>query len=92
MGGYLDKKFSKESKMTLILISTIVTALYEFVWHIYNMIAYSVELNIWTFLYVLAIELLYNAILIIIFYPLIQKGGMYAENEFENKSVLPRYF
>lgn len=88
----MDKKFSKESKMTLILISTIVTALYEFASHVYGMIAHSIEFNIGTFLYVLAIELVYNAFLIIIFYPLIQKAGMYAESEFENKSVLPRYF
>lgn len=88
----MDKKFSKESKMTLILISTLVTAVYEIATHIYNMIAFSVELNIGTFLYILAIELVYNAFLIIILYPLIQKGGMYAEDEFENKSVLTRYF
>lgn len=92
MGGYLDKKFSKESKMTILLISTIVTAVYEFVAHIYSVIAFSVEFNIGTFLYVLAIELIYNAFLIVIFYPLIQKAGFYVEDEFNNKNVLTRYF
>ena len=92
IGGYLDKKFSKESKMTIILIGSIVTAVYEIVMHLYRMIAFSVELNFWTFLWTLAIELLYNALLIIILYPAIQKAGFYAENEFENKSALPRYF
>lgn len=91
-GGYLDKKFSKESKMTIMIIGTLVTALYETIFYLYNVIVLSVELNILSFLYTLVIELIYNILLVIILYPLIHKLGDYAENVFKNRDVLPRYF
>ncbi len=92
-GGYLDKKFSKdEGKMTIIVMGIIATSFYEVMFYIYNMIVLSVEFNIGSFLYILSIELLYNVLLIIILYPIINRLGCYAENIFKNKDISPRYF
>lgn len=91
-GGFLDKKFSKDSRMTLLIVSTSVTAIYELLFYSYNNMVFSASTNISAFLFTLLIELLYNALLIIIFYPLIHKYGCRAENAFENKDVLLRYF
>ena len=91
-GEILDKKFSKDSKITIVLMGSIVTAIYEIFLYIYNIIKLSINVNIIAFIYILAIEIIYNAFIIIIFYPLIHKFGMYAEDVFKNKKILPKYF
>ena len=91
-GGYLDKKFSKEGKMTIMVMGIIATSFYEVMLYGYNMIVVSAEFNIGSFIYILAIELLYNTLLIIILYPVINRLGFYAENVFKNKDISPRYF
>lgn len=91
-GNYLDKKFSKDSKITIVLMGGITTAIYEIVMYVYKIFKLSASINLLSFIYILAIEILYNAIIIIIFYPLIHRFGMYIEDVFKNKKMLPRYF
>ena len=45
-----------------------------------------------SFIKILAIETLFNVILVIILYPLLQKVGYIVEGIFKNKNVLTRYF
>lgn len=91
-GEFLEKKFSNNSKITMVIMGSIVTAIYEICLYIFNILKLSINIDILSFIYILAIEMIYNAFIIIIFYPLIQKFGMYAEGEFKNKKMLPRYF
>lgn len=91
-GDFLDKKFSKDSKITIVLMGSIVTAIYEIALYIFNIIKLSININLISFIYILAIEIIYNAFIIIIFYPLIHKFGMYAQEVFKNKKMLPKYF
>ncbi len=91
-GDYLDKKFSKDSKITIVFMGGIVTAIYEFVMLLYRIFKLSCTWNILAFITILGIELIYNTFIIIIFYPLIHKFGVYTESIFKNKKMLPRYF
>mgnify|MGYP000544309080 CR=1 FL=1 len=89
---YCDKNFSKDSKLTIVLMGAIVTAIYEIMLLVYRIIRLNCTFNILPFLGTLGIEIIYNAFIIIIFYPLIHKFGLYIESIFKDKKMLPRYF
>ncbi len=91
-GGYLDKNFSKDSKLTIILISMGVTTIYEFLQYVIRVIMYNMNLELISFLKVIAIEITYNGIIIIILYPVIQKLGYCLEECFKSRKILTRYF
>lgn len=91
-GEFLEKRFSRDSKITIVLMGSIVTAIYEIVLFIVRIIKYSTSINIISFVYILGIEMIYNAFLIIILYPLIHKFGLYVESVFKNNKMLTRYF
>lgn len=91
-GEIFEKKFSKNTKITIVIMGSIVTAIYEIILYIYNIIKLSINVDIISFMYFLAIEIIYNAFILIIFYPLIHKFGIYVESVFKNKKMLPRYF
>jgi len=55
-------------------------------------IIYSMNVEIFNFIIILLIEILYNIILTIILYPLMQKFGYYIENEYKGNRILTRYF
>lgn len=92
IGGYLDKTFSKESRVTVMLMVIGTTFIYEFGVYSLNAIILETEYEIWTFLRIIIIEILYNTILTIIIYPLIQRVGYKIENMFKQKNILTRYF
>lgn len=91
-GAALEKRFSRDSKITILIVGSIVTALYEVVLYIYSIFAYSIDVSILSFLWMLGVEILYNAMLLIIFYPLLQKYGILAEDNYNNNNMLPKYF
>ena len=92
IGDYLDKKFSKDSKITIVLMGAIITAIYEIIMYVFRFFKLSTTISLIPFLYTLGIEIIYNALIIIILYPLIHKFGVYIEGLFKNKKMLPRYF
>lgn len=91
-GEYLDKRFSKDSRITLIFMVMSSTIFYEIGQYIFQILRWNMQIEILPFIKILAIEVIFNAILIIIIYPLMQRAGGYIENLFKNKSVLTRYF
>ena len=91
-GEYLDKNFSKESRMTIMLMVIGCTIFYEFGLYIFYLARLSIQFEPYIFAKILLIEALYNAIIVIIVYPLIQKAGYALENVFKVKSILTRYF
>lgn len=92
VGGILDKNFSKDSRMTIILMTIAVTAIYEIGMYILNGIIVSINIEIIPFVKILLVEILYNVIITIILYPLLQRAGYYIEDAFRGKQILTRYY
>lgn len=91
-GGLLDKTFSKDSRITIILMVIVVTAIYEIGAYLLNYFIISKTLEIIPFVKILFIEILYNTILTIILYPILQKAGYYIEDSVKGNRILTRYF
>ena len=92
LGEYLDKSFSKESRLTIMLMMAGSTIIYEVGCYIFNIITLGVSVEIISFMKILLIEVLYNLIIAIIIYPLIQKMGHALEEVFKSRNILTRYF
>jgi len=88
----LSKNFSKDSRFTIMLMAIGTTAIYETTIYIFNILKTGATLEMISFLKILLIEVLFNAILTIIIYPLVKKAGYYLENIFEDKVMLTRFF
>ena len=87
-----DKNFSKDSRMTSMVMVVVATAIFEVLSYVLNYILIATNIEIVNFLRILAIEMLYNLILTIVLYPLLQKFGYYIENEYKGNTILTRYF
>lgn len=87
-----DKNFSKDSRITIMFMVFGSTIIFEVVSYFINYVLYSVNLEILNFIKVLAIEIIYNILITIIIYPLLQKFGYYIENEYKGNRILTRYF
>ncbi len=92
LGEYFDKNFSKDSRVTIILMTVGSTILFEVCMYIVNIIKFKIEIEILPFLITLSLEVIYNTFLVIILYPGIKKLGYYLENILKNKKLLTRYF
>ena len=89
---YIDKNFSKDSRLTIMLIIAASTVVYEVGIYIFQIIKWRINIEIFAFLKILSIETLFNVILSIILYPIIQKLGNLVESKFKTKEILTRYF
>ena len=87
-----DKNFSKDSRMTIMVMVVVATAIFEVLSYLLNYVLIAINVEILNFIKILAIEILYNLILTIILYPLIQKFGYYIENEYKGNKILTKYF
>ena len=78
--------------MTIMLMVFGSTFLVEVLNYLLDYMFLSINIEIISFLRILLIEIVYNLILTIILYPLIQKAGYYIENEYKGNKILTRYF
>ena len=85
--GFLDNRFSKDSKLTIMLMVIASTFVYEVIVYIYLSISNNVSLDVLGFLRILGIELLFNGLLTIILYPIIRDLGDICERIFNEKKV-----
>ena len=92
LGGILDKNFSKESKITIIIMVILTTIIYEVGAYIFGYFMYSYDIKFFAFIKILLIESLYNIILTIILYPMIKSFGYKIEEEYKGNKILTRYF
>ncbi len=92
IGEYFDKNFSKESRITIMLMMAGSTIIYEVGCYIFNVITLEMNVEIFSFTKILLIEVIYNLILVIILYTLIQKAGKTLEEIFKTRNILTRYF
>ena len=92
LGEYLDKNFSKESRITIMLMIAGSTVIYEVGCYIFNIIALGTSIEILAFIKILLIEVIYNILIAIVIYALIQRLGHALEEVFKTKNILTRYF
>lgn len=92
-GGVLDKSFSKESRITFMMMTFLVTVLCEIINYTLQIILLNSEPIFVGIMKIILIEAIYNTILVVILYPLIQKAGPKTEEVFnEKKRTLMRYY
>lgn len=92
IGGYFDKNFSKESRLTIMLMVIGATAIFEIGNYMIHYMILGIPLEIVAFTKILLIEIVYNSILTAICYPILQKAGYALEGVFQNTQILTRYF
>lgn len=92
IGGILDRSFSKESRITFMMMTILTTFLYETINYVLQMIVLDAELILLNFTKIVLIEMLYNAIIVIILYPLIRKIGNTIEEIFTQRKSLMKYY
>ncbi len=87
-----DKNFSKDSRATIMFMVFGSTIFFEIVTYFMNYLLYSVNTEVFKFIMILILEVIYNIIITIIIYPILQKCGYYIENEYKGNKILTRYF
>ena len=92
IAGYIDKNFSKNSKLTILIMVAVVTFIYEVGLYLFNVIIFEMPIELKPFFKILIIEIIYNSIITIIFYKLITKVGYKIASYFKQKNILTRYF
>ncbi len=92
LGAYFDKNFSKENKLTIIFMVAGATFIYELGTYFLNSIMLEFEREFLYFFKIVAIEIVYNVLLSIIMYPLMQKIGYIIDRNFKKNNILTRYF
>ena len=92
ISGILDKTFSKDSRMIVLIMGILCTIVYEVAVYLMQYIVFQINVEILQFIKILLIEIIYNVIIIIILYPLIKITGYEIENEIKGDKILTRYF
>lgn len=92
IGGVFDKSFSKESRITFMTMTFAVTILSEIINYTLQIILLGAEPVFINFMQITIVEAIFNAILVIILYPLIQKAGDKAEEVYNERKTLMRYY
>lgn len=92
LAAIFDKNFSKDSRMTIMVMGVGATIIFESLTYLLKYVFAANQVELLNFIKILAIEVIFNLILTIIFYPLLQKCGYYIENEYKGNKILTRYF
>lgn len=92
ISGILDKTFSKDSRLIVLLMGMACTIIYEVAIYFMQYLVLGINVEILAFIKILLIEVIYNVIIIIILYPLIKLTGYEIENEIKGDKILTRYF
>lgn len=92
LAAVFDKNFSKDSRMTIMVMVSGSTLIFEIFQYVYKYILTTTNVEILSFITILVIEMIFNILIIIILYPLIQKFGYIIENEYKGNKILTRYF
>ena len=92
IGALFDKNFSKESRFTITTMVIVTTFIYELGLFIlgYFMNKYSFEFL--KFFKIVIVECIFNGLITIILYPILQNLGYRIEEEYKGKTMLTRYF
>ena len=64
----------------------------ELISYIYQIILFKLSIEIFAFIKIVLIEILFNSMIIIIIYPIIERVGILLERIFTEDKVLTRYY
>lgn len=92
IGGAIDKSFSKESRITFMIMTIVTTILSEIISYTLQIILIGARQDFSSFMKIVCIESLFNSAMVIILYPLIQNWGNKIEEVFNEKKSLMRYY
>ena len=74
------------------VMSAIATLVCEIISYIYQIILFNLPIEILPFIKIIILEIIFNSIIIMIIYPLIEKGGFALEKIFTKDKILTRYY
>lgn len=92
IGGVFDKNFSKDSRITIMIMVIGTTIFFEIGMYILRYAILNSSIEILSFIKILIAETFFNVIITIILYPIIQKTGHGIENQYKGNKILTRYF
>lgn len=92
IAAVFNKNFSKDSRITIMFMVSGATVIFEVVTFFMNFVLYTINVEVFNFITVLIVEVIYNILITIIIYPLMQKFGYYMENQYKGNKILTRYF
>ncbi len=92
ISGMFDKTLSKDNRMTVLLMGIVCTVIYETLLYLLQYMAFAINIEIVSFIKILLIEVVYNMLLIIILYPILDKTGYEIEEEIKGNRILTKYF
>jgi len=92
LASYFDRNFSKDNKITIIVMAIGATFTYEFGYYLIHSIVFNFKVEFWYFFKIVLIEILYNTLLLIIIYPMFKKIGYILDRKFKQSNLLTRYF
>jgi rod shape-determining protein MreD len=87
-----DKNFSKDNRITVMAMVGISTIIYEIGVYMISYALLNINIETLAFTKILIIETIYNVILTIIIYPIMQLTGYDVEEEYKGSKILTRYF
>jgi len=92
ISGRLDKTFSKDSRLIVLVMGILCTIIYEVVLYFMQYLVIGINVEVIAFIKILLIEIIYNVIIITILYPLMKFTGYEIESEIKGDKILTRYF
>lgn len=92
ISGELDKNFSKDNRMTVMLMTIFMTIIAEVIIYILKIFFLGNQFYLLGFIKIIFIEAIFNALLIIIFYPMFLVLGEKLEEDFINSNTLFKFF
>lgn len=92
LGAYFDKNFSKESKLKIVFMVVGATVIYEIGYYLLSGLIIGFEYEWFNFIRIIIWEVIYNVLITIVLYPIIQKTGYEVDRSFKKNNILTRYF
>ena len=92
LGAYFDKNFSKENKVTILLMAIGATVIYELGFYGLNGLILGYDFEWLKFMKIIIFEVIYNSLMTILLYPFIQSTGYKVDRIFKKNNILTRYF
>ncbi len=89
--GILAKNFSKENRFNIMIMVILTTLCYETGVYLLKILIYSVNIELLSFIKIILIEVIFNAMITIIIYPIFQYFGKKIEDQLFGAKIL-RYF
>lgn len=87
VAGYFNKNFSQDNKITVVLIVMGGTIFFECINFFYESLRNGMLFDVLSFVKILGIEVVFNALITIILYPFIRMSGIWLEEIYKKRSI-----